>query len=265
MVTKMKANFHTHTMRCRHAVGRDIDYAKAAYDAGIRTLGFSDHTPYVGFEGDYYSTFRMFPEEIADYCDSIKSLREQFRGKMDIYIGLEVEYYPKLFPKLIEFLRPYDIDYIILGQHYNDDDQYGEWTRWVKTDESLKTYVDQCCEAMETGLFSYVAHPDIAEYDRSGPAFDREFRRLCRTAKNLDIPLELNLLGIRTKRGYPCTEFFKIAAEEDCRIILGRDAHEPHAFYETEYEEAALEMVHDLGLKLCEDIDPDRLKKYYGK
>ncbi len=261
----MKVNFHTHTLRCRHAVGRDIDYVETAIDVGIRTLGFSDHTPYVGFDGDYYSSFRMMPEELADYCDSIKSLREEYKDKIDICIGLEVEYYPKLFPKLIEFLRPYDIDYIILGQHYNDDDQYGEWTRWIKTDESLKRYVDQCCEAMETGLFSYVAHPDIAEYDRNGPAFDREFRRLCRKARELNIPLELNLLGIKAGRGYPCREFFAIAAEEDCDIIIGRDAHEPNDFYNTASEETAMEMVRDLGLRLCEKIDTDRLRRYYGK
>lgn len=261
----MKANFHTHTMRCRHAVGRDIDYAAAAYDAGIRTLGFSDHTPYVGFDGDFYSSFRMFPEDLDDYCKSISALKEEYKGKMEIYTGLEVEYYPRLFAGLLEFLRPYDIDYIILGQHYNDDDQYGDWTRWAKTDEQLKTYVDQCCEAMETGLFSYVAHPDIAEYDRSGPAFDKEFRRLCRTAKKLDIPLELNLLGIKAGRGYPCREFFAIAAEEGCKIIIGRDAHEPNAFYDTDSERAALEMINDLGLTVCDTIEMGRLKRYYGK
>lgn len=261
----MIVNFHTHTARCRHAVGTDAEYAAAAYAAGIKKLGFSDHTPYIGFEGDFYSTFRMFPEELDDYCKSVRALKEQYKGKMEIYLGLETEYYPKLFGGLIEFLRPYDIDYIILGQHYNDDDQYGLWTRWVKTDEQLGEYVDQCCEAMETGLFSYVAHPDIAGYDRNGPAFEREFRRLCKKANELDMPVELNLLGIASGRDYPSREFFKIATEEDCKVILGRDAHQPWAFNDEESEKKAMDMVSELGLKLCFDIDTERLRRYYGK
>ena len=30
----MKCNYHTHTYRCQHAVGKDEDYVRAALDAG---------------------------------------------------------------------------------------------------------------------------------------------------------------------------------------------------------------------------------------
>ncbi len=39
------ANYHTHTKRCRHAVGEDREYVEAAIEAGLKVLGFSDHTP----------------------------------------------------------------------------------------------------------------------------------------------------------------------------------------------------------------------------
>ena len=42
---RIKANYHTHTKRCRHANGSDRDYIEAAISAGIKTLGFSDHVP----------------------------------------------------------------------------------------------------------------------------------------------------------------------------------------------------------------------------
>ena len=42
----MTENYHTHTYRCGHAVGTERDYVEAALKAGIRTLGFSDHTPH---------------------------------------------------------------------------------------------------------------------------------------------------------------------------------------------------------------------------
>ena len=59
--TAFRANYHTHTPRCRHAGGSEREYIENAIAAGMTTLGFSDHTPYF-FEGKYYSSFRMFPE-----------------------------------------------------------------------------------------------------------------------------------------------------------------------------------------------------------
>ena len=261
----MTANYHTHTARCRHAVGSDEEYVLAAMDAGITTLGFSDHCPYVGFDGDYYSSYRMYCDDLKDYCESITELREKYRGKIDILLGLETEYYPALFPALLDFLRPYGIQYMILGQHYLDDDQYGTWTRWVKTEDELIKYADQCCEALRTGVFSYIAHPDIVGYDRETPEFTREMRRIARCAQELGLPVEINLLGITSGRDYPCTQFLEAAAAEGCTAILGRDAHTPHAFYETDALEKAIKMAESAGLRITDKADFHKLENYYKK
>ncbi|MFV0479993.1 MAG: PHP domain-containing protein [Anaerorhabdus sp.] len=39
-------NFHTHTYRCKHAIGRDEEYVIEAIKAGVKVLGFSDHMPF---------------------------------------------------------------------------------------------------------------------------------------------------------------------------------------------------------------------------
>ncbi|MFR6590052.1 MAG: PHP domain-containing protein [Gallintestinimicrobium sp.] len=41
-----KTNYHTHTKRCMHAEGTEADYVKAALNAGLDVLGFSDHGPF---------------------------------------------------------------------------------------------------------------------------------------------------------------------------------------------------------------------------
>ncbi|MBR2281394.1 MAG: hypothetical protein IJ863_02090, partial [Spirochaetales bacterium] len=43
---KGPATYHTHTFRCRHATGEDIDYVNSALAGGFSVLGFSDHTPF---------------------------------------------------------------------------------------------------------------------------------------------------------------------------------------------------------------------------
>ena len=42
----MIANYHTHTWRCNHAFGVEKQYIENAIEAGLRILGFADHTPY---------------------------------------------------------------------------------------------------------------------------------------------------------------------------------------------------------------------------
>ena len=43
---------------------------EAAIERGLKIFGFSDHAPQF-FPGDYYSTMRMFPEELADKATSL--------------------------------------------------------------------------------------------------------------------------------------------------------------------------------------------------
>ena len=49
----IKANYHTHTARCGHAIGTDEEYVQAAIQAGLKTLGFSDHAAILHHVLDY--------------------------------------------------------------------------------------------------------------------------------------------------------------------------------------------------------------------
>ena len=83
----MKANYHTHTYRCHHAVGTEREYVEAAIRAGLQILGFSDHSPYV-FKDGHYSSFRMRPEELPEYVLTLSGLREEYKEQIQIHIGL---------------------------------------------------------------------------------------------------------------------------------------------------------------------------------
>ncbi len=257
-------NFHTHTYRCNHAAGDDREYVEAAIEAGIRTLGFSDHAPYVGFDGDYYSGYRMRPEMLEDYVISVNSLKEIYAGDIDIHLGLEAEYYPEQFDEFLEFIRPYGIEYMILGQHFIDTDQYGTYAPHIKDRGESERYVDQCIEAMNTGLFSYVAHPDIFGLDRDDPDYEVLAEKYCRAAKDAGIPLELNFLGLATGRIYPCDEFFSVVGKVGNDVIYGFDAHRPETFFDFETMERADETVEYFGLHRTENIDITRLARFFG-
>lgn len=250
----MIENYHTHTARCRHAAGSEEEYVQQAIANGLQVLGFSDHTPF-HFPGTYYSHMRMYPEELEDYASSVLALKEKYAGQIQIRLGLEVEYYPELIPDLLDMVSPFDIEYFILGQHWCGNEQNEPYNGRPTEDIALLTrYCDQVIAGMQTGLFSYLAHPDLLHFVGDSDAYVTQMRRLCQAAKDLSIPLELNFLGLRESRQYPREDFWKIAGVTGCQVVFGSDAHNPQHVADPATEALALALVEKYHLQLLEHI-----------
>lgn len=248
----MKSNYHTHTVRCHHAEGTEREYVDQAVRAGFEVLGFSDHAPYL-FDGDYRSRIRMDPEDLADYVSVLQVLRSEYQDRIRVRIGLEMEYYPKLFSRQMDFLRNYPIEYLILGQHALFNEQDGDWTGRPTTEEArLDQYCGQTMEALDTGIFTCFAHPDIFNYVGDPSTYERYMRRLCRKAKDCGVPLEINLLGLFEEKKYPDPAFWRIAAEEGCTAVLGSDAHAPADVCVPELVKRGEALARAAGIKLQE-------------
>lgn len=250
----MIANYHTHTPRCNHAVGTEEEYVQAAIQRGLKTLGFSDHSPYCFPEG-YYSGFRMKPEETADYAAVILRLRDEYRDKLDIHLGVEMEYYPAYFADTIAMLRDQQVEYLILGQHFPGN-EIGEKPASTPTeDESrLSRYCHQLMDAMNTGKYTYLAHPDVLRFTGDPAVYEKHIRILCREANACHVPLEINLLGVNEDRHYPSRLFWEIAASEGCKAILGCDAHKPEALLDFESENKALDLTSRVGIEVLQSV-----------
>lgn len=261
----MIANYHTHTARCNHARDTEEQYVQAALEAGLEILGFADHTPYF-FPGEYYSGFRMLPEQLPGYCDTVRSLRKKYAGKIRIPLGLELEYYPELLPELLPALRDAGIEYLLLGQHFIGNEivdpypagggyRHEHYSGSPTHEESvLRRYCHQTADAMNTGLFSYFAHPDLIFYTGSEQTYREHMRLICREAKSCGIPLEINLLGIREGRNYPNPMFWQLAAEEGCQAVLGCDAHAASHLLEKKAEQEARKMAALYGLEILDKV-----------
>lgn len=263
-----KTNYHTHTARCMHANGKDEEYVLAAIEAGYEELGFSDHTPWK-YDSDFVAHMRMRLDQFDEYYNSIKKLQEKYKNDIKILIGLECEYYPKYMKWLESFVKEYELDYIILGNHYYDTDEkriyYG---RYCQDDSYVTKYIDGAIEGMKTGLYSYLAHPDL--FMRGKIEFDdfakEESYRLCKIAKELDIPLEYNLAGAQYndelgKEQYPHREFWKIVAEVGNKAIIGVDAHDPSALRTDYYRNQAIERLKKLKIEIVDHIDCSKIKE----
>lgn len=222
----MLANYHTHTFRCGHATGTEREYIENAIKGGFKILGFSDHAPF-RFPDGRESVYRIQTAMAQDYIDTLRALRDEYKDKIKIYIGFEMEYYPKHFDEMLKYTRSLGAEYYILGQHYieNEDPDAIYSGSPCSNEAKLAEYTDCVINGMKSGVFKYVAHPDLFNFIGDKEIKEREWRRLCIAARETEIPLEINFLGIRTGRHYPNEDFWRIAGEEKPKVIFGLDAH----------------------------------------
>lgn len=227
-------NYHTHTWRCRHATGVEAGYVRQAIQTGFDTLGFSDHSPWPDCS-EYVAGVRMRLDQFGDYLRTVRALADRYRDSLYIPVGLECEAFSEHFGWLRDIRGKY-LDYLLLGNHYEPNVEAGGFYfgRCARP-EHIARYAETAIEGLRTGLFDCFAHPDLfcqfyRKFDADCAAASRD---LCAAARELNIPLEYNLLGLENRDaawdrgclGYPCTEFWEIAAETGCRAIIGFDAH----------------------------------------
>ena len=242
MSESLPFNIHTHTYRCGHASGRDKEYVEAAIAQGIPVLGFSDHVMLPHHE---QPGIRGSISLLKDYIGSIQDLKKRYEGQCEIYVGFEAEWYGDQYASYYkELLERKDFDYLILGQHCFDYFGHLYWYARLTPPESIRKYRDDLIAGMESGLFTYVAHPDIyvaweGEFDEAAEEVAED---ICSTASRLGIPLELNCGMLRQtdyvrqegSLAYPCAYFWKIAAKHGVKAIIGIDAHRPQDFASTD-------------------------------
>ena len=258
---KMVANYHTHTYRCQHASGKDEDYVKAALEMGLKTLGFSDHSPWK-YQSSFKPRMRMELKDFNDYAQSILNLKEKYKDEIKILLGVEAEYFPEYMEWFKTFKEEYRLDYVIFGNHFYPDDENGRYFgRSCDDDDFLKRYVKNCIDGLESGLYTYLAHPDL--FMRSRDYFDEAClaasEAICAYAKKHDVILEYNLEGLRNgsygyELGYPCPDFWKVAQKYNVKAIVGVDAHDPKSLLNEERIAYAYDFLASLGLEVVKEL-----------
>lgn len=247
-------NYHTHTYRCKHASGSDEEYVLAAIKAGYKVLGFSDHAPFKDFPSE---TSHMDIEQFDDYINSISLLKEKYKDQIDIKIGLETEYYSFNHEERLKLKER--LDYYILGQHFNYPGK--PFVSYFKNnnEEEILEYGRLVCEALDTKLFLYLAHPDVFM------SHQEHFTNACKEVTDmigskcveLNIPVELNIHAIRKGKHlvdkdeqyfYPNRSFWKHLAKYPVNVLIGVDAHKPEDLLDFEAIKKSLDEVSDLNL-----------------
>lgn len=248
----MTVNLHTHTFRCGHAKGTERDYIEKAIAGGITHMGFSDHAPFA-FPDGHESAFRVPVAQAQEYMDTLRALREEYRDRIQLYIGFEMEYYPLYFKDMLRTVIDLGAEYLLLGQHYIGNEYPGPATKMFSPTadkQTLISYVDTVIEGMATGVFTYLAHPDVINFFGDEDFYEEQMRRICATSLRYQIPLEINFLGLGEGRQYPNRQFWRLVGQMGCDVVFGCDAHKTKNAYDGHVLSVAEKIVDHYGLHL---------------
>ena len=108
----MITNYHTHTVFC-DGQAEAVCYADEAIRQGVASLGFSAHAPV-----NFPTNWTINPERLGDYYSEIHRLKHKYDGCLDIYCGLEADYFPDILHEVQALYSNYLWDYIIGSVHF---------------------------------------------------------------------------------------------------------------------------------------------------
>lgn len=159
---EQKQNLHIHTT---YADGKDTpeEMILEAIGRGFSSIGFSEHS---------YMSFSSYPhqmtvEKAEDYKREVRALKEKYKGKLDVFCGLELELFSDV---------PTDgFDYLIGSAHYlkigdeilGFDRGYDETLAYVNTHFAgdglrfAKQYFETVVQLPEKGKIDILGHFDI--------------------------------------------------------------------------------------------------------
>lgn len=230
-------NYHTHTTYC-DGKNTPEEIVKEAIARGFEAIGFSGHS-HTAFDESY----AMSREAAAEYRREITELKKKYKGRIEIYCGIEQDFYSD------EDIAPWD--YVIGSVHYvlkNGD--------YIPVDETadilleaadrhysgdiyglVEDYYDTVAQAAEKTGADIIGHFDIITkfnegeklFSETDERYLRAYRKALKALSKSGKPFEINTGAM--SRGYRSAPYpSKRILEEICalggKIIISSDSHE---------------------------------------
>lgn len=228
----MATDYHTHTPLCGHATGAPRDYVLAAQAAGLTEIGFSDHNPMP----TQFDDWRMAPEQLPEYFALIEAVRAEF-PHYPIRLGLECDYLPGYEDHIRHLATLAPWDYLIGSVHYItpdwDVDNPKHLKKWNEqpVEEVWALYFKEYTRMAQTGLFDFLAHPDLVKKFGHRPEGDlsRFYTETLNAIAENGVTLEVSTAGLRKEvhEIYPSKQFLEMAFQRRIPIVINSDAHSP--------------------------------------
>lgn len=245
------------------------DLAKLAYDKGFASIGFSEHSPL-----PFDNTFALRENAVEGYVKEIKSLKSQWKGRLHILCGMEMDYIPGISEGFEAKRQEWGLDYLIGSVHLVLNEQkdalwfidgpspqiYDDGLNVLFGGDIRKAvgaYFNQIMNMIQNERFEIIGHFDkikMHNHDRFFREDETWYLDLVRQCIDLiaekNIIIEINTRGIYKKRSestFPGNHIIKLANKKGIPLTLSSDAHKideiDALFPET------IKMLQQLGIK----------------
>ncbi len=226
------SDYHLHTPLCKHATGWPIEYAQLAIERGFTEIGFADHNPMP----EYFDDWRMLIDELPRYFEAVEEARQKFPS-LTIRLGLECDFIAGREAWIEKLASMAKWDYFIGSVHYLpegwevDNPKYLARFRDGNVEEIWTEYWKVYAQCIRSGLFDFVAHPDLPKKFGFRPAGDlrRFYEPAVAALAETGMPFEINTAGLRKecRELYPSMEFLHLAREANIPLLINSDSHDP--------------------------------------
>jgi len=235
-----RTDYHIHST---FSDGRAIpeEYVESAIRIGLNEIGFSEHLTLT----KELQRWSMDPARLPEYVDYIGSLKKRY-PEIAIRTGIELDYFPGMEKELSNICESYPFDYIIGSVHYLGDqtvDLGPEFYLGKDINLIYENYFNLVCEAIASGLFDIIGHPDLVRIHKFRPDNDitHLYERLASYFAMHDVVFELNTNGRNKPLGdfYPDKDYLHIFARHGVNVCVNSDAHYPDRvgqFFNEAYE-----------------------------
>lgn len=230
-------DLHSHHDRCGHAEGKIEDYIQAAIERNLHYIGISDHSPYFYLEEDQpYPGIAMAKSELDDYIKEVFMLKEKYKDKIQVLLGMESDYFPEYAAMYSNHFKKYPFDYIIGSVHHVHGKSIFLKGRWEQLSdkerlEEKESYYHLIQQSAKSGMFQVLGHIDAMKgyllefHDVKTPLIDETLQVIA----DEGVAIEVNTSGKNKDCGgwYPSHEILEKACHYGVDISFGSDSHVP--------------------------------------
>ena len=207
-------------------------YIRCAIAAGLTEICFLDHLT-LHERGRHMS---MPPDYVPLYYQTVRRLAHLYKNRIQVKVGLEVDYDPKNLHTVQKIIQPLDFDVIGGSVHFIDQmnmvsSKDTEARESEPIDIVCNDYLALIEEMIENMDMDIICHLDVFKKFGRRPSAEVNTRldAVLSKIKHRNLTVELNTSGYNHKLNefYPSTDLLKKCVEKDIRITLGSDAHKP--------------------------------------
>jgi histidinol-phosphatase (PHP family) len=228
-------DYHVHERHSGDASAGIIDYVALAERLGIIEIAFTTHLITIGPDVE----ISILPQDIPEYINQIE--KAQKGTNVRLLTGLEVDFFPEDERNIERILGEHDLDFVLGSTHYVNGVDIGHPARVEEffsnrpLSEGVNEYYRVWRQAVESGLFDVMAHPDywkkFVHLFRNPPMwseFGDEVYSALDSLKKHHVGIEVNTSGVRHGVGgfYPMQEFLIAAKAAGVNTVtIGSDSH----------------------------------------